>query len=210
MNLILLGPPGVGKGSHAKLLTRDLGIPQISTGDMLREQIKLGTPLGCAAKGYIDKGELVPDEVVIGMVRQRIQAPDCRNGYTLDGFPRTVAQAVALEEFANIDAVVNLMASEDIIMSHLSGRRVCDSCGAIYHTRRLRPGQTACDVCFGILVHRDDDKPETIKNRLSVYDKKTAPLIAHYQKSGKLLEVVVEDSLEENHQLLMQALEGLK
>lgn len=206
MNIILLGPPGVGKGSHAKMFTQEMGIPQISTGDMLRQNIKRGTTLGFEAKKFIDAGELVPDEVVIGMVRERLKAPDCDHGYILDGFPRTVPQAEALAEFAKIDAVVNLIASEEVIMSHLTGRRVCKDCGATYHTRRLKSGQTSCQSCGGTLIHRDDDKPETIANRLSVYQNQTAPLVDYYRETGLLHDVVVEGGLEENHALIMASL----
>ena len=206
MNIILLGPPGVGKGSHAKMFTQDLGIPQISTGDMLRQNIKRETTLGLAAKKYIDAGELVPDEVVIGMVRERLQAPDTQQGYILDGFPRTVAQAEAQADFARIDAVVNLIAREEVIMSHLTGRRVCKDCGSTFHIRRLKPGQTTCQVCGGTLIHRDDDKPETIANRLQVYQRQTEPLIGYYREKGLLRDVVVEGTLEDNHALVSQAL----
>lgn len=206
MNIILLGPPGVGKGTHAKMFTQDMGIPQISTGDMLRQNIKRGTALGLEAKKFIDAGELVPDEVVIGMVRERLQAPDCDHGYILDGFPRTVAQAEALIDFAQLDAVVNLIASEEVIMGHLTGRRVCKDCGSTYHIRRLKPGQTTCQSCGGTLIHRDDDQPETIANRLKVYQRQTEPLIGFYREKGLLKDVVVEGKLEDNHALIMEAL----
>lgn len=206
MNIILLGPPGVGKGSHAKMFTQDLGIPQISTGEMFRQNIKRETALGLEAKKFMDAGELVPDEVVIGMVRERLKAPDTKQGYVLDGFPRTVPQAKALADFAQIDAVVNLIASEEVIMGHLTGRRVCKDCGSTFHTRRLKPGQTICQVCGGTLIHRDDDKPETIANRLKVYQRQTEPLIGFYREKGLLRDVVVEGKLEDNHALVMRAL----
>ncbi|MGI6688147.1 MAG: adenylate kinase [Christensenellales bacterium] len=209
MNIILLGPPGVGKGTHAKMFTQDLGIPQISTGDMLRQNIKRGTALGLKAETFINAGELVPDEVVIAMVRERLQASDCDHGYILDGFPRTVAQAEALSGFARIDAVVNLIASQEVIMGHLTGRRVCKDCGSTYHIRRLKENQTTCQACGGTLIHRDDDKPETIANRLSVYHRQTEPLVDYYRGKGLLKDVVVEGKLEDNHALIMKAL-GLK
>jgi adenylate kinase len=206
VNIILLGPPGVGKGTHAKMFTQDLGIPQISTGDMLRQNIKRGTPLGLKAETFINAGELVPDEVVIAMVRERLQANDCDHGYILDGFPRTVAQAEALSGFARIDAVVNLIASQEVIMGHLTGRRVCKDCGSTYHIRRLKENQTMCQACGGTLIHRDDDKPETIANRLNVYHRQTEPLIGYYRGKGLLKDVVVEGKLEDNHALIMKAL----
>ena len=205
MNLIFLGPPGVGKGTHAKLLMEELGIPQISTGDMLRWNIREGTELGLQAKRYIDAGELVPDTVVIGMVRLRLQAPDCAKGYILDGFPRTVAQAEALGTLSKIDAVINLVASDDKIMGHLTGRRVCSKCSATFHTSRLKD-EKVCPDCGGALIHRDDDKPETIARRLDVYQRQTAPLIAHYRKVGLLRDVAVEGSLEANHAAIRGAL----
>ncbi len=208
MNLIFLGPPGVGKGTHAKLLMEEMNIPQISTGDMLRGNIREGTGLGLEAKRFIDAGELVPDSVVIGMVRQRLQAPDCSKGYILDGFPRTVAQAEALSGFAKIDAVVNLIASDDKIMGHLTGRRVCSKCSNTFHASRLKD-ERVCPDCGGALIHREDDKPETIARRLEVYKRQTEPLIAHYQETGLLRNVAVEGSLEANHEAIRGAL-GLK
>ena len=205
MNYIFLGPPGVGKGTHAKQLSQLQGIPQISTGEMLREAIRQGTQLGQAAKHYIERGELVPDDVVIRMVEERIQAPDCEKGYILDGFPRTVPQAEALSGFTRIDAVVNLLADTNIIMGHLSGRRVCKACGATHHTRRL-DGATACPLCGGELVHRVDDQPETILHRLEVYHAQTEPLIAYYKKAGLLLDVVVEGTIEHDFGLIKEAL----
>lgn len=205
MNLIFLGPPGVGKGTHAKMLNGELGVPQISTGDMLRANIREGTELGKQAKRFIDAGELVPDAVVIGMVRERLKAPDCEKGYVLDGFPRTVAQAEALGQFARIDAVVNLIAAKDVIMGHLTGRRVCASCSATFHTSRLKD-EKVCPDCGGELIHRRDDRPETIANRLDVYEKQTAPLISYYRKAGLLRDVKVEGSLDGDHVLVREAL----
>lgn len=206
MNIILLGPPGVGKGTHAKMFNTELGIPQISTGDMLRQNIKRGTALGLKAKSFIDAGELVPDQVVIDMVEERLKAADCERGYVLDGFPRTVAQAESLGGFARIDAVINLIAREEVIMGHLTGRRVCRECGSIFHTRRLEENQTYCPVCGGALIQRDDDKPETIANRLKVYENQTAPLIGYYRDKGLLRDVEVEGTIEENHELISRAL----
>jgi adenylate kinase len=208
VNLILLGPPGVGKGSHAKLFTQEMGIPQISTGDMLRQNIREGTVLGKQAKRFIDAGELVPDEVVIGMVKERLQEPDAKLGYILDGFPRTVAQAEALSAFTRITHVINLKAGEHIIMEHLSGRRVCSQCGSTYHTRTLK-GEMVCPSCGGKLIHRDDDKPDTIATRLEVYRRQTEPLIAYYREKDLLKDVVVEEGLEKNHQDILKAM-GLR
>lgn len=205
MNLIFLGPPGAGKGTHAQLLMRDLGIPQISTGDMLRQAMKDGTPLGLSAKAYVEKGELVPDEVVIGIVKERLQSPDCQKGYILDGFPRTVKQAEALAQFAKIDVVLNLSLSDEIIISRLSGRRVCLKCGATYHISALN-GREDCEKCGDKLVQRKDDSAETIQNRLNVYAAQTAPLIDYYQEKGLLRTVKCESTVEENYRAVRKAL----
>ena len=205
MNIIFLGPPGAGKGTHAQLLMNEMGIPQISTGDMLRQAIKAETALGLSAKRYIDAGELVPDDVVIGIVQERLQAPDCRQGYILDGFPRTVKQAEALSQFARIDAALNLSLADEVIVSRLSGRRVCLKCGATYHTSALK-GREDCAACGEKLVQRKDDTPETIQNRLNVYAAQTAPLIDYYQKKGLLKTVECTGTIEENHRAVRKAL----
>lgn len=205
MNIILLGPPGAGKGTHAAQLMDELGIPQISTGDMLRRSIRQGTALGLEAQRYMDQGELVPDEVVIGMVQERLNETDARRGYVLDGFPRTVAQAEALSRIARIDAVINLVISDQIILNRLSGRRVCPDCNGTFHITRLEDKET-CPACKGRLVQRPDDQPETVKNRLAVYQKQTAPLIAYYEQKGLLKNVQVEKSLDENYQAIKEAL----
>ncbi len=205
MNVIFLGPPGAGKGTHAQKLMNEMGIPQISTGDMLRAAIKAETPLGQSAKRYIDAGELVPDEVVIGIVKERLQAPDCRKGYILDGFPRTVKQAEALSQFAKIDAALNLSLADEVIVSRLSGRRVCLKCGATYHIDHLN-GREDCAACGEKLVQRKDDTPETIQNRLNVYAAQTAPLIDYYEKKGLLKTVACTGTIDENHLAVRKAL----
>lgn len=184
MNLIFLGPPGAGKGTQAQLLMNDMHIPQISTGDMLRQAMKAGTEMGLSAKRYIEAGELVPDEVVIGIVKDRLQEDDCKNGYILDGFPRTVKQAEALGEFAHIDVALNIALADEVIISRLSGRRVCLKCGATYHVSTLKGD--ICLNCGEKLVQRKDDAPETVQNRLAVYAAQTAPLIDYYQHKGLL------------------------
>lgn len=200
MNLIFLGPPGAGKGTHAQLLMNELGIPQISTGDMLRQAMKAGTEMGLSAKRYIEAGELVPDEVVIGIVKDRLQADDCKNGYILDGFPRTVKQAEALSTFAKIDVALNIALDDEVIIKRLSGRRVCLKCGATYHLSTLN-GKDTCSVCGEKLVQRKDDEPETVKNRLSVYAVSTAPLIDYYNKLGllKTVQCAPSATVEENY-----------
>lgn len=205
MNIVFLGPPGAGKGTHAQMLMSELGIPQISTGDMLRQAIKAETPMGLNAKRYIDQGALVPDDVVIAIVRDRLAQEDCLHGYILDGFPRTVAQAEALATFAKIDVALNLALPDEMIVKRLSGRRVCLKCGGTYHISSLN-GREDCEACGEKLVQRKDDTPETIQNRLAVYAKQTAPLIEYYQKQGLLRTVDCLGTREENHQAVRKAL----
>ncbi len=209
MNIIFLGPPGAGKGTQAQIVCRELGIPQISTGDMLRSAISAGTETGLKAKGFMDAGELVPDEIVIAIVKERLAMDDCKNGYILDGFPRTVAQAQELGKFVKIDAVINLEVENEVIIKRLSGRRVCPKCGAPYHVDRLG-GKTTCTVCDTALIHRDDDQPEAISNRLNVYQAKTAPLIDYYRSEGVLKNINGGLSLEEISGSIMNALEAAK
>jgi len=203
MNLILLGAPGSGKGTQAKFLVRKYSIPQISTGDILREEVKSGTVLGLKAKEYMDKGQLVPDEVVVGMVEERVKKGDCTAGFILDGFPRTVAQADALEGTLQrmkkaLSRVILVNVDEDELVKRLTGRRVCEKCGAGYHVIFDSPKQEGvCDKCQGKLYQRDDDKESTIRNRLKVYNNQTAPLIEYYQKKQLLSVVDGMGSIEE-------------
>ena len=192
MNIILLGPPGAGKGTQAKMLIEEYQIPQISTGDILRAAVKEGTPLGKEAKSYMDKGALVPDSVVIGIVEERIQEPDCKKGYMLDGFPRTVPQAEALDEMlsklsAQIDHVVSIEVANEELVKRLTGRRTCRECGAGYHVMFDPPKvEGVCDKCGGELYQRDDDNVETVTSRLNVYEAQTLPLIDYYEVKGKI------------------------
>ena len=188
MNIIFLGPPGAGQGTQAQRVCSALNIPQISTGDILRRAIKEQTPTGVKAKAFIDAGKLVPDDVIIDIVKDRLAQPDCAGGYILDGFPRTVPQAEALEGIAAIDAVIELDVADEKLIERLSGRRVCLKCGATYHVSRLN-GETRCAACGDTLIQRDDDKAETVLNRLTVYHNQTAPLVDFYQKRG-LLKVI--------------------
>ena len=185
MNIIFLGPPGAGKGTQAQRVCSALNIPQISTGDILRRAMKEQTPTGVKAKAYIDAGKLVPDEVIIDIVKDRLAQSDCAGGYILDGFPRTVPQAEALEGIAAIDAVIELDVADEKLIERLSGRRVCLKCGATYHVSRLN-GETECAACGDTLIQRDDDKAETVLNRLTVYHNQTAPLVDFDQKRGML------------------------
>lgn len=191
MNLILLGAPGAGKGTLASYLIEKMGIPSISTGNILREAIKNDTPLGQQAKGYMDAGQLVPDDLVINLLKERIAKRDCKSGFILDGFPRTVPQAEALDEMGvEIDRVIEIDVPDEVIESRLGGRRVCESCGASYHVVNKAPAVDGiCDKCGGKLIIRKDDKPETIKDRLAVYHEQTAPLADYYRKAGKLFTI---------------------
>lgn len=209
MNIIFLGPPGAGKGTQAQIVCRELSIPQISTGDMLRSAIAAGTETGLKAKGFMDAGELVPDDIVIAIVKERLAMDDCKNGYILDGFPRTVYQAQELGRFVRIDAVINLEVANEVIVKRLSGRRVCPKCGAPYHVDRLQ-GKTTCKACDTLLIQRDDDKPEAISTRLDVYQQKTAPLIDYYRGEGVLKNIDGGLSLEEISGSIMDALEASK
>ena len=183
MKIIILGPPGAGKGTQAEFICDRYQIAHISTGEMLREAIKKKTPTGLKAETYMDQGELVPDDVVIALVRERADDADCKNGFILDGFPRTVEQAKALEGIATIDAVINISLPDDFLIERLSGRRVCPVCGKSYHVELLE-GKTTCEDDGATLEQREDDQPETVVNRLKVYYEKTAPLIAYYKGKG--------------------------
>ena len=185
MNVIFLGPPGAGKGTQAQRICNALNIPQISTGDILRRAMKEETPTGLKAKQYVEAGKLVPDEVIIDIVRERLAMDDCQNGYILDGFPRTVPQAEALDTIAKIDVVVDLDVADEGLINRLSGRRVCLACGATYHVSRLN-GETKCAACGEELIQRKDDSAETVLARLNVYHEQTAPLVDYYQKKGNL------------------------
>lgn len=192
MNLVLFGPPGAGKGTQAKFIVDSLRIPQISTGDMLRAAVKDQTPLGLVAKQIMESGALVPDEVVLGIVRERIVLSDCDNGFVLDGFPRTIPQADALVSILSglnkrIDHVISLEIDNSEIVQRLSGRRTCPSCGKGYHVVNDPPkSEGICDSCNAFLVQREDDREDTIKKRLAVYDQQTAPLKAYYEQAGLL------------------------
>jgi len=207
MNLIFLGAPGAGKGTLATMLSKDYGIPQISTGDLFRAAVKEGSKLGKQVKGIMEKGELVPDSLTVELVRERLSKSDATGGYILDGFPRTVAQADALAEFQKINAVINFSISDELVIRRLSGRRVCRSCGAIYHIENVPPKVAGiCDSCGAELYIRDDDKIESIKNRLRVYKDQTEPLIAYYRNKGLLQEIdsskSPQDSLSQINKLL--------
>lgn len=208
MKLILLGAPGAGKGTQAAILNQKLGIPTISTGNILRAAIKDGTPTGLKAKEYMDNGQLVPDEVIIGIINERLQAEDCQNGYILDGVPRTIGQADALEAAGiHFDAVISLEISDEEIMQRMSGRRVCEKCGASYHIVAIPPKAAGiCDVCGSALVQRADDAPETVQSRLEVYHRETEPLKAYYAERGLLKEVRNQSTVDGTTEKILEVL----
>ncbi|MCI5726785.1 MAG: adenylate kinase [Clostridium sp.] len=194
MKIILLGPPGAGKGTQAKSISNRYSIPHISTGDIFRKNISENTPLGIEAKSYMDKGQLVPDEVTINMVKDRLVQDDCKDGYLLDGFPRTVSQAEALQEFLeqrgeSLNTALLINVPNEFILERMTGRRVCPSCGASYHIKFNPPANGKCELCGTDIVQRKDDTAETVKERLDVYEKQTQPLIDYYSKNNLLSQV---------------------
>ncbi len=210
MNLILLGAPGAGKGTQAEVICEHLRIPAISTGNIIREALSAGTELGRKAKSFMDEGKLVPDDVVIAIIKERLSKPDCQNGFILDGFPRTVPQAEALDEMGvRIDKVIDIEVADEKIQQRLSGRRVCGACGSSYHILYKPSSQEGvCNKCGGALIQRKDDHPDTIKQRLHVYHEQTEPLKDYYAKAGKLTVVEGQEEVADTTKLTLAALEG--
>lgn len=198
MNLVFLGPPGIGKGTHAGIVAKEYGIPKISTGDIFREEMTRGTDLGNEIKICMDSGGLVPDELVIDVFRGRIRQEDCKKGFVLDGFPRTVMQAEELETITNIDLVLNMVASGEVIIERITGRITCKKCGAIYHVKNIPPKREGvCDKCGGKLYHREDQTEKAVGKRMDLYEKRTKPLIEYYRRKGVLKDVNVEGERDE-------------
>ena len=208
MNIILLGAPGAGKGTQASKISDVYKLPHISTGDIFRENIKNQTPIGVLAKSFIDKGQLVPDEVTCKIVEDRITREDCKNGYMLDGFPRTIAQAEALDKVAKIDLVIKIDVDHSLLLDRLCGRRVCNDCGESYHISRLGD-KTDCAKCGGELYQRKDDNPETVQSRLDVYNAQTSPLIEYYTKKGILFNVVGNTTPEDVFEKVSEKLDAM-
>jgi adenylate kinase len=208
MKLVLLGAPGSGKGTQAAYISNKLSIPVISTGDMFREAMKKGTDIGLKAKSYIDAGKLVPDEVVLGIVRERIAREDCSNGFILDGFPRTIPQAEALEEMSPVDCAIALEVPDSVIEKRMTGRRVCRNCGKTYNIHTNPSGHEGiCDDCGGALITRADDNPETVRARLSVYHRDSEPLKGFYEGRGKLRSVAYQGgSIERTTALIFETI----
>ena len=210
MNIILLGAPGAGKGTQAEKICEYLKIPTISTGNIIREALKSGTEMGLKAKSFMDAGQLVPDEVVIGIIKDRLAKDDCKNGFILDGFPRTIPQAEALDKMGVIiDKVIDIEVPDERIIGRMSGRRVCGSCGASYHLEYKVPKtEGVCDLCAGALVQRKDDHPDTVKARLEVYHSETEPLKEYYSKQGKLAIVEGQEEIADTTALVFKELEA--
>ena len=208
MKIILLGAPGAGKGTQAEIISQKLGIPTISTGNILRAAVKNGTPIGLEAKQFMDAGKLVPDEVIIGIIQERLAEDDCKEGFILDGVPRTIAQAEALERHGiRFDAVLSLEISDAVITARLTGRRTCHACGTPYHiTAAPSKVEGVCDSCGGPLVQREDDRAETVRERLAVYHEETEPLKGFYEGKGILAPVANQDTIEGTNQVIMEAL----
>jgi adenylate kinase len=216
MNVIFMGLPGAGKGTQSERIVSDFGIPHISTGDMFRAAIAEQTPLGLQAKSFMDQGQLVPDEVTIGIVRERLQKPDCEKGFLLDGFPRTLAQAEALDAMLNelgrqIDVVINLFVRRESLMERLTGRWICKSCGAAYHVKFNPPAKAdECDKCGGELYQRSDDKEEVVATRLDVNIKQSEPILAYYEAKGLLKTVEGEQAIDEVYSQISSILRGVE
>ncbi|WP_068783680.1 adenylate kinase [Paenibacillus phocaensis] len=214
MNLLFMGPPGAGKGTQAETIVNEFGIPHISTGDAFRLAIKQGTPVGMKAKEYMDQGLLVPDDVTVGIVRERLQQPDCEKGFLLDGFPRTLSQAESLEELLEglgrkLDHVINLKVDRNKLLARLTGRRICKSCGATYHVIFNPPAQEGvCDKCGGELYQRSDDNEESVGTRLDEYINKTAPLLKFYEDKGLLRQVDGEQEIDAVSKEIVSLLRG--
>jgi adenylate kinase len=206
----MLGAPGAGKGTHAADLSEHFGIPTISTGNMIREALKNSTEMGLKAKSYMDEGKLVPDEVVIGIVRERLSEDDCKKGFILDGFPRTIPQAEALDNMGvNVEYAINIDVSDERIIKRMSGRRVCEGCGRPYHIVNQKPMvEGVCDDCNGTLVQRKDDHPDTVLARLNIYHNETEPLVDYYRQQGKLVDIEGLDDVDLTTSNILKIIEG--
>jgi adenylate kinase len=211
LNIVFLGPPGVGKGTYAEILSKKYNTPKISVGDLFRKAIKDKTELGKKIKNYVSCGDLVPDETVVELVKNRLEEDDCKKGFLLDGYPRTVAQAEAIEKFKKVEVALNFVAPDEVIMSRIGGRRTCSQCGAVYHIKNIPPKvEGTCDRCGGKLIQRSDEKPEVIKNRLIVYREKTKPVVEYLRKKGLLADIDAHYDIEEIDKIIAQCEKYLK
>lgn len=209
MKLVHLGPPGAGKGTQAAMVCEKYSVPAISTGNLLRYEVQNGTPLGKEAKSYMDAGNLVPDEIVLGMVAQRLREPDCENGFLLDGFPRTQNQAKDLERAVQLNIAINLIVPDEVIIQRVSGRRTCTGCGAAFSVETIGDSRV-CEQCGGQLVIRKDDKPETVKRRLEIYNEQTRPLVDYYTSKGILHNIDGVGTIEEVFERVCTVIDGVR
>lgn len=210
MKLVIFGPPSAGKGTQAQKLSKRYGIPQVATGDLLREHVAKKTPIGLKVKEYLDSGRLGPDDLIVQMIADRVSKPDCRNGYLLDGFPRTIGQARELEKMTEVDLVLNIVVDPEVLVERAVGRRICPKCAAVYHVKFNPPKRDGvCDKCGSELIQRDDDKEATVRNRLKVYQEQTAPLVEHFRKKGKLVDIDGTAGIEGVHAQMVTAIDRL-
>ncbi len=211
MKLVIFGPPSAGKGTQAQKLAKRYGIPQVATGDLLREHVAKKTPIGLKVKEYLDSGKLGPDDLIVQMIAERVSEPDCRDGYLLDGFPRTIGQAKELEKMTEVDIVLNIVVDLEVLVERAVGRRICPKCAAVYHVKFNAPKtEGVCDMCGFTLIQRDDDKEATVRNRLKVYQEQTAPLVEHFKRKGVLVDIDGSGGIEAVHAQMVAAIDRLK
>lgn len=211
MKLVIFGPPSAGKGTQAQKLSKKYGIPQVATGDLLRKAVADKTPLGLKVKSFLDQGKLGPDNLIVQLIKERVAKPDCKTGYLLDGFPRTMGQAKELEKMTDIDLVLNIVVDFELLVERAVGRRTCPKCSAVYHIEFNPPmNEGECEKCGSRLVQRDDDKEETVRNRLKVYMEQTAPLVEHYRKMGKLVDIDGSGGIEAVFAQMVNAISQIK
>jgi len=211
MKLVVFGPPSAGKGTQAQKLSKQYGIPQVATGDLLRKAVADKTPLGLKIKSYLDQGKLGPDEVIVQLIKERVAKPDCKNGFLLDGFPRTMGQAKELERMTDIDLVLSIVVDFEALVERAVGRRTCPKCSAVYHIKFNPPmNEGICEKCGAKLIQRDDDKEDTVRNRLRVYQEQTAPLIEYYRKKGKLVDIDGSGGIDAVYSQMVKAISHMK
>jgi len=211
MKLVIFGPPSAGKGTQAQKLAKRYGIPQVATGDLLREHVAKKTPIGLKVKEYLDSGRLGPDDLIVQMIADRVSKPDCEGGYLLDGFPRTIGQAKELEKMTEVDLVLNIVVDLEVLVERAVGRRICPKCAAVYHVKFNTPKtEGVCDKCGSALIQRDDDREATVRNRLKVYQEQTAPLVEHFRSKGKLVDIDGSGGIDAVHAQMVAAIDRLK
>jgi len=211
MKLVIFGPPSAGKGTQAQKLSKQYSVPQVATGDLLRKAVADKTPLGLKIKSYLDQGKLGPDEVIVQLIKERVAKPDCKNGFLMDGFPRTMGQAKELERMTDIDLVLSIVVDFESLVERAVGRRTCRKCSAVYHIKFNPPmNEGICERCGSKLIQRDDDKEDTVRNRLKVYQEQTAPLIEYYRKKGKLVDIDGSGGIDAVYSQMVKAISNMK